>query len=1757
MKATRFPFIVLFLMLCIQVVRAQGPGCPIITPVASQPVICAGQCTNLTATVQANYTTNSYSVQSTPYAPYPYTGGTQVSINVDDVWSGVIPLGFNFCFFGNVYSTARIGSNGVLSFSNPGSSVNGYTQVSPLPSTANGSSGFPSGPGFPPSSIGLYRDINPGAGANKRIAYYTTGTAPCRVMVIYFSQVPLFNCNTPESSFQILLYENTNYVEIHVGNSTSCPGWQGGKGILGMQNAIPNVAVCPAGYNSTPFTAVNQAFRFTPTGASSYAVTWSSPSGTIATGNGTAGLGPVSVCPTANTTYTAVMRIANCDGIIITYSNTVNVVVNPKPPVSATAVSPVCAGQALSLGASGAGTYTWTGPNTFSTTAQNPTITPAGTAASGVYSVTGTSLGCSATATVAATVNPNPTVTVGSNSPLCSNSSLSLTAGGATTYTWSGPNSFTSTAQNPSINPATTAAGGVYTVTGTSLGCTSFTTVNVTVNVSPVISPGSDSPVCNGSSLNLTAGGATTYTWSGPNSFTSTAQNPSINPASTAASGIYTVSGTDLGCTGSATVNVTVNPLPVIGPGSNSPVCSGNSLNLTAGGATTFTWSGPNSFTSTAQNPSINPATPAASGIYTVSGTSLGCTSFTTVNITVNAPPVISPGSDSPVCNGSPLHLTAGGATTYTWSGPNSFTSTVQNPSINPVSTAASGVYTVTGTDLGCIASATVGVTINPSPVISPGSNSPVCSGDLLNLTAAGATTFTWSGPNSFTSTLQNPSINPATTAAGGIYTVTGTSLGCAGTNTVSVTVNPIPAVTIGSNAPLCAGGTLVLNAGGGAGYAWSGPASFGSALQNPTITPAASANAGVYTVTATTAAGCSHTATVSVTVNSATTPTIGTPAVLNCTNTTTGLNSMPAGLSYTWTGSGLTAGVNSANASANQAGSYTLSVTDAAGCIGTATTTVTQNTVGPTVTVTPTTRTITCASSSVTLNGSATPASFAANWLGGVCGGASTHTATACSPGIYTLVATNPANGCTALATATVYADSSIPVVSVTNSGSVTCVSSTVQVVATTTTTPVSYSWTGPGTIASPSASATTVDAGGVYQCVVSDLLSGCATTITTNVPVNTSPVSASVSPAGTITCAVPAEILHASPTGSNYTYSWTGSGITGNTAATPTVNLAGLKTVVVTNTVNGCTGTASITVQADITPPVVSVTPQSYTNTCGHHTVQLTASATTTDVSYTWTPPGSGSLSDPSIANPVASGSGVFTVVATNTVNGCASAPVAATLSVNNAAPSLSLSATSLSLSCNTATAGVVASSTSPAVTYSWNPSPFSGGSSGTPVFDAAGVYTLTLSDNGNGCNTTGTLSVTSDTNAPTVSTAVSQTLSCTNHTVSVTSTVTASGSVSYAWSGPGISGSTTGAAIDATQPGTYTLQVSDLQNGCNSQAVETVAADMTVPTASISGSGPISCNNPSVNLVAGSNAGAAASYTWLPGGSTGSGLTVSAAGTYTVIVLNTVNGCTVVALTSIVANTVSPQVSASNTLIPCHSSSIYLEATSTPTNVSYSWTTANGAILGGAATASPQVGSAGTYSVTVTDPSNGCVGSGTVSVTQNSVSAAFDASPSSGSSPLTVGFTNQSSGAGSYSWDFGNGSGSTSSDPSTLYASEGTYTVMLIAQNGSCEDTAFAVIVVEADFAVEIPNVFTPNNDQVNDVFKVRSSGVKSLTIYIANRWGERVYEAEGLNAAWDGMSPDGKGAVDGTYFYIVKATGLNGKTIEKQGTLSLFR
>lgn len=568
-------------------------------------------------------------------------------------------------------------------------------------------------------------------------------------------------------------------------------------------------------------------------------------------------------------TYSVVITVNGCNSP----AAATDVEVNPIPaaPV-ASSNSPVCTGETLDLFASNIAnaTYNWTGPNNF-TNQQNPSKANVTIADSGIYSVKATVKGCSslpATTDVAIRLTPSAP-TASSNSPICAGDTMKLTAStiANATYNWTGPNNF-SNLQNP-VKPITTVAdSGTYSVVVTVNGCNSpAASTQVIINFlpsTPVAS--SNSPLCTGDSLKLTASSIpnATYNWTGPNNFTNQ-QNPDKANVTSADAGTYSVIATVNGCSSApVTTNVIVNPTPGTPIAtSNSPICTGSALNLFADSinGVVYSWTGPNNFTANQRNPGITSVVIADSGTYTVIATQGICNSLSaSTSVVIDLPPAApNLSSNSPVCEGSSLTLGASNIqnATYNWTGPNSFISQHEDTGITNTAYADSGTYTVIATVGPCNSpAATVHVTVNETPVLSGvTSNSPVCYGTVLNLSADSITgaTYSWTGPSAFSNNQRDAAISNVTFGDSGVYTLTATIGSCSGvpvSTYVKVNADPAsPALTAGKNT-ICAGdSSQVCAVDTFKGYLWNTGAQGVSCIY--------AINAGNYWVTVTDANGC------------------------------------------------------------------------------------------------------------------------------------------------------------------------------------------------------------------------------------------------------------------------------------------------------------------------------------------------------------------------------------------------------------------------------------------------------------------------------------------------------------------------------------------------------------------------------------------------------------------------------------------------------------------------------------------------------------------------------------------------------------------------------------------------------------------------------------------------------------------------------------------------------------------------------------
>ncbi|MBS1636571.1 MAG: hypothetical protein JST26_11700 [Bacteroidetes bacterium] len=628
-----------------------------------------------------------------------------------------------------------------------------------------------------------------------------------------------------------------------------------------------------------------------------------------------------------------------------------------------------------------------------------------------------------------ACTSPVINISASPSGTICVGSSATLTASGATNYTWSPGGATTASI---SVSPSSTTN---YTVTGANGSCVSTKTTVVTVSTMPVISISNPTPsICAGSSTSLTASGATSYTWS-PGGATTV--GVSVSPSSTT---IYTVTGANGACVATKTTAVNVTALPSITISNSNPnIIVGGSSTLTASGASSYTWSpGAANTTSIVVSPSVTTT-------YTVTGTGSGCanTQTTTVNVNTGTPVVLVNydfNSGTSYATLSPVlatNITCNASSTEAWqtytgisSGANAFATNatagnaiamvnssgtntryfqfqlggselinymsyklyVQAQRSNTGATLITLAYSTDGTtytnfattaapgngsfaectfDLSAItainnpsalyfrlmasgASATGTLRIDnfqvkAKPCILPVVSVPfvplyLCSGQTTTLTATGASSYIWNpGAVASASIAVTPVSSVLTTT---VYTVTGTSaLGCSNTQTVGFTVAPNPVLSLTSGiSGVCLGNTATLTATGAFSYVWNPGAVTGPSLAiSPSVTT-------VYTVTGSTKIyNCTNTLTTSISVfplpvaNAGPNQYISNPGSAGIGGSPSGSGGTPLATSpyYTFgwqpaTGLNSTTIPNPTCSNISTSTNYTLTVTDANGCSAT-----------------------------------------------------------------------------------------------------------------------------------------------------------------------------------------------------------------------------------------------------------------------------------------------------------------------------------------------------------------------------------------------------------------------------------------------------------------------------------------------------------------------------------------------------------------------------------------------------------------------------------------------------------------------------------------------------------------------------------------------------------------------------------------------------------------------------------------------------
>ncbi|MDQ3049105.1 MAG: PKD domain-containing protein, partial [Bacteroidota bacterium] len=1098
-----------------------------------------------------------------------------------------------------------------------------------------------------------------------------------------------------------------------------------------------------------------------------------------------------------------------------------------------------------------------------------------------------------------------------------------------------------------------------------------------------------------------------------------------------------------------------------------------------------------------------------------------------------------------------------------------SFTAT--NTSGSPVTS----TVTVTPTVSGCTGPAvTYTITVNPIPVITVNSVN-ICPTQTATLTAAGGTTYLWN-----TGSTANPlNVTPASTTT---YTVTGTTAGCSSTAVATVTVGGSITVTVNSPT-ICNGQTATLTAVGGTSYTWS----TGAAVNPITVSPTTTTS---YTVTGNTS-GCTGTAVATVTVNP--NPTVTVPAnIVVCNGGTvsgTAYSSTPAGATYTWTNSDPTIGIPASGSgdiaafSAINSGSTpitsTITVTPTlSGCTGaTSSYTITINPT-PTVTVPATISVCNGATIAVPVYTSS-PAGGSFTWTNSdpsiglaASGSGTTPSFTAVNSGssnvTATITVTPTVNGCTGTPSTyniVIFPTPAAPLAP----GTSICINMTATLNASGT--GVSFDWysaaTG-GTLLGTSATYTTPNLSASTNYFVNmTSADGCISPMTT-VPVTIAPgLSVTASPDDTV-CFGGNTTLSVIPNGPGFTYNWTPAGsLTGAGSFSPVASPAVTTTYTVQVTdAGGCTGFDSVIVYADpmINLSAIAAFDVTCNGACDGQTIVIPGGGSGTPYSFLWNTGFTG-------AAPTGLCPGTYTVTVTDGW-GCSASNSA---TVTEPTPLTASLKSSQPASCNGACDGsatALGAGATPNYTYSWNTMPVQTTATATGLCE--GSYICTVTDS-LGCSTTITVNITEP--SVVVIDPIASVIICTGGTTTLSANATGGnpGGYNYIWT-PAGTGSTATVTVSPGTTTVYTVNASDVANGCSAVPVN-VTVTVNPPLSATSGGTTAICPGSSATLsAAGANGnGGPYTYSWSPSaGLSNANIAnpVASPGSTTVYTVTVTDGCSP-AVTSTETVTVLP--------LPVVSFNSAITSGCAPVCVLFNntSTTSGGAVATwmfnyGDGTPNDTAHAhcyttPGSYTVglTVTSTLGGCSSSlsqsNYITVYPDPV-ASFTTAPSASIINPEFDFVNTSSGGATYAWDFGDAlsplnNTSTLVNPSHTYSEVGPYCVNLTATSvNGCVNSTQVCLEVDPEFTFFVPNAFSPNGDGINDTFFGKGDFILEYEMFIYDRWGNMIFFTDELSKPWDGKANHGSEiAQQDTYVYLIKVTDGKGKKHKYIGSVTIVK
>jgi len=621
------------------------------------------------------------------------------------------------------------------------------------------------------------------------------------------------------------------------------------------------------------------------------------------------------------------------------------VIANGTPVLDAGDDMTVCAGDSFELGGSPTsnlfGDIQWTGSGLLNDdTIANP-IATAQEDTFFVVTVT-TGAGCTSSDTIFITVNDLPVISI-ANSGACPGDTMQLTASGGANYQWELDSTLSDTSiANPLVYPPSNGYEYIVYVTASN-GCPDSAHITVSYFDIPNVDAGENDTICDGSSAQLLATGASNYLWSPTAGLDdATIANPLASPVNSIE---YFVEGTSVnGCTAIDSVSVFVNVLPAADAGPDTSICLNDSIQIggspTGPAGATYSWPSSGIANTTGANPfyssfGVNPGNYS----YEVSVTDInGCESTDEMEITVWSDPVatIDPINNA-ICVGDSITISAQGGVSYQWSpGGTVLNNASSFTKAYPIVTT---LYTVTVTDVnGCTDTESEQLVVHPLTQANAGADAAICQQDTILLNASGGVNYTWA-PTVFIGSTSgaNPEAFPVQTHT---YNVTVTDAnGCSESDNVTVTVNPLPIVSAGSNKRSCL--NVGIEIGGnpagpiGSTYSWSPTISLNDAsLSNPIATPQSDTR---YNVTVTTSFGCQDSASMLLGIDTLpVVKVIDSPEPI-CTGDTSFISVTPGFTKYQWSPNLKISSTSSKEIFVSPGSDriYSVTVTNNNGCIG------------------------------------------------------------------------------------------------------------------------------------------------------------------------------------------------------------------------------------------------------------------------------------------------------------------------------------------------------------------------------------------------------------------------------------------------------------------------------------------------------------------------------------------------------------------------------------------------------------------------------------------------------------------------------------------------------------------------------------------------------------------------------------------------------------------------------------------------------